>query len=193
MYDALQESDVTLSSSSTSATNPSREFPPLPTYPSPAASTYSINFPPEPTSGMSQSLVDTIHQIFDGKKTFLDTVRERRKARQEMISRLFQRFTFAETDPNVDLMTNETNSNNEESPNTNESLARKSIHLHSTFDPNDDSQFQDEIERILNLEEDEEDEEFDQYQSILQSDAKMNISSEANMLCDFEDSEKDVS
>lgn len=179
MYDSIQENNQIISSSSSSSTtttNPSRDFPPLPAYPplSSLISNSPVSSEQSSSSGISQTLADTINQMFNGKKTFLDTVRERRKARQEMIARLIKRFNF------IDSENCSTESQNEKSSGddglhdgviTSEtSLARKSIILHSNFDPNDDSQFQDEIERILNLQEDEEEEvdEFEDEEAIPQ-------------------------
>jgi hypothetical protein len=49
--------------------------------------------PPGPSSnGMSQLLSETIGRIFHEEKTFLETVRERRKLRQQRIYQLFQGF-----------------------------------------------------------------------------------------------------
>jgi hypothetical protein len=47
---------------------------------------------------MSQLLSETIGQIFNEKKTFIESVRERRKIRRQRIAQLFQRFQFSEHD-----------------------------------------------------------------------------------------------
>lgn len=111
--------------------------------------------------GMSQLLTEIIGRIFNEKKTFIESVRERRKIRRQRIARLFQSFQFTEQDTQGAGAPAAATVGEDKNSEQSSSEAHKSVrtdpspipsHLKTnrlSFDPNNEFQLQEEIQRIL--------------------------------------------
>jgi hypothetical protein len=122
---------------------------------------------------MSQLLTETIGRIFNEKKTFIESVRERRKIRQQRIRELFQSFHFSEHDTKEAVAAAAAGdagdagggesaqqiSTIRKDPSPVPTLHSKTSRL--SFDPNNESQLQEEIQRILDRGHDNDDHDHD--------------------------------
>jgi hypothetical protein len=102
-------------------------------------------------TGMSQLLSETIGKIFHEKKSFIETVRERRKLRQQRLSALFQRFHLTSRDgpgEEKEGTVSEQQAYLEEGKRQREQTVSEEL-------------FQEEIERILNHDDDDEEEDLE--------------------------------